>query len=84
MTNPTTLSFASPSAVAADGAAVIFAEEGPKLSPAAQDLDKKTKGRLMDAVKVSGFKGKKGTSVDVLAPQGVKSARILLVGLGKP
>ncbi len=83
MTNPTTLSFASLSAVAADGTAIIFAEEGPKLSPAAQDLDKKTKGRLKDAVKVSGFKGKKGTSVDVLAPQGVKFARILLVGLGK-
>ena len=84
MTNPTTLSFASPSAAAADGTAVVFAEEGPRLSPTARDLDKKTKGRLKDAVKISDFKGKKGTCVDVLAPQGVKFARIVLVGLGKP
>lgn len=84
LTNPTTLSFASPSAAAADGTAVVFAEEGPKLSPTAQALDKKTKGLLRAAAKVSAFKGKKGTSVDVLAPQGVKFARIVLVGLGKP
>ncbi len=83
MTNSTTLSFASPSA-AADGTAVVFAEEGNRFSPAAQNLDKKTKGVLRDAAKIAGFKGKKGASVDVLAPQGVKFARILLVGLGKP
>ena len=83
LTNPTTLSFVSPSAAAADGVAVVFAEEGAKFTPAAQDLDKKTKGQLRDAAKLSDFKGKKGTSVDVLAPRGVKFARILLVGLGK-
>ncbi|WP_045369945.1 leucyl aminopeptidase [Methyloceanibacter caenitepidi] len=83
MTKPTTLSFASPSGAAADGIAVVFAEEGGKLTPAAQDLDKKTKGLLRQAAKIAGFKGKQGTSVDLLAPQGVKFARIVLVGLGK-
>ena len=83
LTKPTTLSFASPTGAAADGIAVVFAEEGPKLTPAAQDLDKKTKGLLRQAAKIAGFKGKQGTSVDVLAPQGVKFARIVLVGLGK-
>ena len=84
MTNPTTLTFASPTAAAADGIAVVFAEEGNRFSPAAQHLDKKTKGLLRAAAKIAGFKGKRGASVDVLAPQGVKFARILLVGLGKP
>ena len=83
MTDQTALSFASPSA-AADGVAVVFAEEGPKLTSAAQDLDKKTKGLLTKAAQITTFKGKKGTSVDVLAPQGVKFGRIVLVGLGKP
>ena len=83
LTKPTTLSFASPSGAAADGIAVVFAEEGGKLTPAAQDLDKKTKGLLRQAAKIAGFKGKQGTSVDLLAPQGVKFARIVLVGLGK-
>jgi len=83
VTDQTALSFASPSA-AADGVAVVFAEEGPKLTSAAQDLDKKTKGLLTKAAQITTFKGKKGTSVDVLAPQGVKFGRIVLVGLGKP
>jgi len=83
LTDLTSLSFASKTA-AGDGVAVVFAEEGPKLSPAAQDLDKKTKGILTKAVQITTFKGKKGTTVDVLAPQGVKFSRIVLVGLGKP
>ncbi|GFO83197.1 MAG: putative cytosol aminopeptidase [Methyloceanibacter sp.] len=84
VTDQTTLSFASPSAAAADGVAVVFAEDGPKFTSAAQDLDKKTKGMLSEAARISAFKGKKGSSVDVLAPRGVKFARIVLVGLGKP
>ncbi|MGD9195348.1 MAG: M17 family peptidase N-terminal domain-containing protein, partial [Methyloceanibacter sp.] len=75
LTNPTTLTFASPTAAAADGIAVVFAEEGNRFSPAAQHLDKKTKGLLRAAAKIAGFKGKRGASVDVLAPQGVKFAR---------
>jgi leucyl aminopeptidase len=83
VTDQTVLSFSSPS-TAGDGVAVVFAEEGSKFTPAAQDLDKKTKGLLTKAAQITTFKGKKGTSVDVLAPQGVKFARIVLVGLGKP
>jgi leucyl aminopeptidase len=83
VTDQTALSFASKTA-AGDGVAVVFAEEGPKLSPAAQDLDKKTGGLIAKAAQIIGFKGKKGTTVDVLAPQGVKFSRIIVVGMGKP
>jgi len=83
VTDQTALSFASMTA-AGDGVAVVFAEEGPKLAFQAQDLDKKTGGLLSKAAKITGFKGKKGSSVDVLAPQGVKFSRIVLVGMGKP
>jgi leucyl aminopeptidase len=76
------LSFASRT-VPADGVVVIFAEEGRKLSPAAQDLDKKSKGLLSKAANITGFKGKKDQIVDLLAPQGLKFAKIILVGLGK-
>ena len=38
---------------------MVFAEEGPKLTHAAQDLDKKSKGLLAKAVEITGFKGKK-------------------------
>ena len=54
MTDQTTLSFASKNA-AADGVAVVFAEEGGKLTPSAQDLDKKTKGLLSKAAQITQF-----------------------------
>jgi leucyl aminopeptidase len=76
------LSFASRTAPA-DGVVVVFAEEGRKLSPTAQDLDKKSKGLLSKAANITGFKGKKDQIVDLLAPQGLKFAKIILVGLGK-
>ncbi|WP_244500229.1 leucyl aminopeptidase [Methyloceanibacter superfactus] len=83
MTDQTALSFASKSA-AGDGVAVVFAEEGPKLTPQALALDKTTKGLLTKVARISDFKGKKGSSVDVLAPQGLKFSRVCVVGLGKP
>jgi leucyl aminopeptidase len=83
VTDQTALSFATVT-TPGDGVAVVFAEEGAKFTPAAQDLDKKTKGLLSKAIQITAFKGKKGKSVDVLAPQGTKFNRIIVVGLGKP
>ena len=83
VTDQTALSFASKTAPA-DGVAVVFAEEGPRLSAAAEDLDKKSKGLLSKAVEITGFKGKKEQTVDLIAPQGLKFARVVLVGMDKP
>jgi leucyl aminopeptidase len=83
VSDQTSLSFVGKTAPA-DGVAVVFAEEGKKLTPAAQTLDKKTKGLLSRAAAITEFKGKKEQTVDLLAPQGLKAARIVLVGLGKP
>ncbi|HLE05280.1 MAG TPA: M17 family peptidase N-terminal domain-containing protein, partial [Anaerolineales bacterium] len=82
MSDQTALSFASKTAPA-DGVVVVFAEGGPKLTPTAQDLDKKSKGLLSRAAEITGFKGKKEQTVDLLAPQGLKFARLVLVGLDK-
>ncbi len=82
VSDQTALSFASKTAPA-DGVVVVFAEEGPKLTPTAQDLDKKSKGLLSRAAEITGFKGKKEQTVDLLAPQGLKFARLVLVGLDK-
>jgi leucyl aminopeptidase len=83
VSDQTSLSFVS-KAAPADGVVVVFAEEGAKLTPSAQDLDKKSKGLLERAVEITGFKGKKEQTVDLLAPQGLKFARVVLAGLGKP
>jgi len=82
LSDQTNVSFVSRTAPA-EGVVVMFAEEGPKLSPTAQDLDKKSKGLLSKAANITGFRGKKEQSVDLIAPQGVKFARLVLVGMGK-
>jgi leucyl aminopeptidase len=82
VSDQTALSFATRSAPA-DGVAVVFAGEGPNLTRTAQDLDKKSKGLLAKAAEITGFKGKKDQLVDVLAPQGLKLARVILAGTDK-
>ena len=82
MSDQTILSFASKTAPA-EGVVVVFAEEGGKLGRAAKDLDKKSKGLLSKAADITGFKGKKEQTVDLIAPQGLKYARLVLVGMDK-
>ena len=61
---------------------MVGALEGRQLTPSAKALDKMLKGGLTRAVKASRFKGKKGESLTLLAPPGVKLDRVYLVGLG--
>ena len=83
VTDQTALSFASKTAPA-DGIAVVLAEEGPRFSATAEGLDKKSKGLLAKAISITGFKGKREQAVDLIAPQGLKFARVVLVGLDNP
>ena len=82
MSEQTTISFANLN-VPQEGVVVVFAEDGPKLTPAAKDLDKTSKGLLSRAAEISGFKGKKETSVDLLAPSELKFSRLVMVGMDK-
>jgi leucyl aminopeptidase len=83
VTEQTSVSFASRNAPA-DGVVVVFAEQERKLTPTAQDLDKKSKGLLARAAEIAGFKGKKEQAADLIAPQGLKFSRLVMVGLDKP
>jgi len=65
------------------GALVVGVQEGLKLTPSAQALDKRMKGGLKRAFKASTFKGKKGQSLSVLVPQGTRLDRIIVAGLGR-
>jgi len=76
------LSFAAFS-VAGSGALVVGAADDGVLLAHAAEADKASGGALKRALAVSRFKGKAGQTLEVLAPQGVKASRILLVGLGK-
>ena len=75
---------ASGDVTAKDGGAwVVGAGESAALLPAAVRLDKASGGALTRALKFSGFTGKAGQFLEVLAPSNMKASRLLLVGLGK-
>lgn len=65
------------------GAVVVGVEEGKKLTPSAQELEKETGGAVSRAMKASKFTGKKGQSLQIAAPTNIAADRIVLVGLGK-
>jgi leucyl aminopeptidase len=76
------ISFASPGAIG-PGALVLSVQDGGVLSTQAAHYDALTSGALKRAVEVSRFKGQAGQTIEVLAPAGVKSSRIVLAGVGK-
>jgi leucyl aminopeptidase len=82
VSDQTAISFANLTAPS-EGVVVVFAGEGPKLTSAAQEFDKKSKGVLSRAAEISDFKGKKDATVDLLVPAGLKLSRLILVGMGK-
>jgi len=76
------IAFSAPS-IPATGAYVVGVLDNRKLTPSAKQLDHKMRGRLMQAIKASRFKGDKGQSLTMLAPAGTKLDRVLVAGLGK-
>jgi leucyl aminopeptidase len=67
----------------ANGAWVVGAVEGPDLLPAARKADQACGGAISRALKVSRFKGKPGQTLEVLAPDGAKASRVVVIGLGE-
>ena len=75
------ISFASPG-LPESGALVTGCFEDRKLAPVAVELDKKTDGALKRAMASSRFTGRRGETLEIVAPAKLKNSRILLVGLG--
>jgi leucyl aminopeptidase len=61
----------------------VMASEGGELFDAGKHLDEKSGGRIGKAMKAARFTGAAGQVVDVLAPDGIDFARVLVIGLGK-
>jgi leucyl aminopeptidase len=83
MNDQTAVSFADQK-LPEKGVLVLFAEEGPTLTPAGKKLDEKTKGLIKRAAGLRKFKGKKDSALDLLVPGGLDYARLVVVGMGKP
>lgn len=75
------ISFAKPSSQYEGVLVLLSAEEGG-LAPSAARHD--PQGVLPRAIEAAAFKGKTGTSADLLAPHGTALDRLVVLGVGKP
>jgi leucyl aminopeptidase len=73
-----------PFSAASRGILVVFCDDALKLGAATR----KALGKAADIVKraaaTNAFKGKSGSTLDILAPEGIKAPRLIVVGTGKP
>ena len=60
----------------------VAVHEGQKLSWAAQDIDKASKGALAAAVKAASFAGRAGAVLPLFNLTGVSAARVVVYGAG--
>ena len=72
-----------PLSAAVRGIMVVFCDDALKLGPATA----KALGGATELVEAGGlrrrFKGKSGAALDILAPEGVKATRLIVIGAGK-
>ncbi|MGA7323045.1 MAG: leucyl aminopeptidase [Rhodomicrobium sp.] len=84
MTQLPNISFAASTEKPRAETAIYFVPEGEGLPANLAELDTKASGSISKAMQVSGFKRKRKSTVEILAPAGNSAGRLLLVGLGDP
>jgi leucyl aminopeptidase len=66
------------------GIVVVFCDETLKLGAATRKALGKAADTVKRAAAVNQFKGKSGSVLDILTPEGIKAERLIVVGAGKP
>jgi leucyl aminopeptidase len=72
-----------PLAAPARGVLVVFCDEALKFGAATTKLLGGAEATVKRAAAVSKFKGKSGAAIDLLAPEGLKADRLIVIGTGK-
>jgi leucyl aminopeptidase len=72
-----------PFSVAPKGVLVLFTDESLKFGPASAKILGNGTDLVKRAASTGGFKGKSGSSLDILAPAGLKVDRLIVTGTGK-
>jgi leucyl aminopeptidase len=72
-----------PLSAAARGVLVLLSDESLGFGPAARKALGGAAATVKRAATAAGFKGKSGAALDILAPQGLKADRLLVIGTGK-
>jgi len=73
-----------PFSAAPSGVLVVFCDDGLEFGPATRKALGSASALIKGAAETNQFKGKNGSVLDILAPQGLKAKRLMVVGLGKP
>ncbi len=72
-----------PFSAAPRGILVAFCDDGLKFGPATSKALGKATDLVKRAAAASQFKGKSGAALDILAPEGLKASRLIVIGTGK-
>jgi leucyl aminopeptidase len=73
-----------PFSAAPSGILVVFCDETLKVGPATRKALGKAVDLIKRAAEANQFKGKNASTLDILAPEGIKIQRLIVVGTGKP
>ena len=73
-----------PFSAAPRGVLVVFCDDALKLGAASRKALGAAANTIKRAAATNQFKGKSGAVLDILAPEGIKAERLLVVGAGKP
>ncbi|MCK9916328.1 leucyl aminopeptidase [Microbacteriaceae bacterium K1510] len=83
MTDALKLGF-GPFAAPARGTFVVFCDDGLKFGPATRKALGSAADLVGRAAKAEGFTGKNGAALELIVPEGLKVARLVVLGAGKP
>jgi leucyl aminopeptidase len=72
-----------PFSSASRGILVVFCDDALKFGPATAKALESAVGMIKRAAAASQFKGKSGSVLDFLAPEGLKVSRLIVIGTGK-
>ena len=76
--------FAAPAKIGASGVLVVFCDDGLKFGPATAKALGAAAGLVARAAKAERFTGKNGSALELVVPEGLKVARLVVIGAGKP
>ncbi len=73
----------APFALPARGVLIVFCNDGVQLGPTARDLLGNAAGMVRKAATAERFKGKLGSTLDIVLPAGLQATRLVVVGCGQ-
>jgi leucyl aminopeptidase len=73
-----------PFAPPARGVLVVFCDDGLKFGPATRKTIAPAAGLVARAAKAERFTGKNSSTLELVVPEGLKVARLVVIGVGKP